>query len=61
MRTSPQFRMAERVLGGDLAEHLQALYTDTASWEEVARRLLVEHEIVVSGQTLRKWAKKATA
>lgn len=48
--------MADRLLEGRLADEMQALYVETASWEEVARRLLVGHGIRVSGQTLRRWA-----
>ena len=56
MRTSPNFQMADRVVDGRLAELLEELYQESHSWEEVARRLLVDHRITVTGQTLRRWA-----
>ncbi len=56
MRTSPNFQMADRLVDGHLAELLGQLYAESRSWEEVARRLLVDHRITVTGQTLRRWA-----
>jgi hypothetical protein len=50
--------MADRLLEGQLELRLRSLYTESGSWEEVSRRLLVEHAIQVSGQTLRQWAKR---
>ena len=55
--TSPHYRMIDRVLDGRLDALLRQHYAETGSWEEVARRLLVDHQIVVTGQTLRRWAK----
>lgn len=48
--------MADRLLEGRLADHMQLLYAETGSWSEVSRRLLVDHGIHVSDQTLRRWA-----
>lgn len=50
--------MADRLLDGKLAETMQALHVETGSWAEVARRLLVDHGIHVSDQTLRRWAEQ---
>lgn len=55
---SSQYRMADRVLEGHLADFMRTSYADSGSWEEVARQLLIEHSIIVSGQTLRRWAKE---
>lgn len=52
------FRMADRVLDGQLEATLRRLYLETGSWEDVSRRLFAEYQIVVVGQTLRRWAKQ---
>lgn len=48
--------MADRLLDGALIEFMTAAYDESHSWEEVSRRLLTQHNVVVTGQTLRKWA-----
>lgn len=53
---SPAYRMAQAALGADLVPALAQLYAETESWELVARRLGSDHGIIVSGQTLRRWA-----
>jgi hypothetical protein len=53
---SAQFRMADKLAGGQLEALMGALYGETGSWEEVSRRLYAEHTITISGQTLRRWA-----
>ena len=50
--------MADRVLEGSLVEFMRAAYAESRSWEEVSRRLLTQHNVVVTGQTLRKWAQE---
>jgi hypothetical protein len=50
--------MADRLLDGKLADQMATLYAETSSWAEVARRLLVNHGIQVSDQTLRRWAEQ---
>jgi hypothetical protein len=52
------FQIIARLLGGDLPATLTLLYAETGSWEGVSRALYAEHQIVVSGQTLRRWAKE---
>lgn len=56
--TTSHWRMADRVLEGTLADTLAKLYTESLSWEEVARRLYADHDLTVSGQTLRRWARE---
>jgi hypothetical protein len=52
---SSTFQMADRVLNGQLRQVLTDFYLDTRSWEEVSRRLYAQHDIRISGQTLRRW------
>lgn len=52
------YRMVDRVLDGQLESTLQTLYAETGSWEEVARRIYAEHTVIVTGQTLRRWARQ---
>lgn len=53
-----QFRMAERLAGGDLALKLAELFDQSHSWEQVARDLYATYGISITGQTLRRWAEQ---
>lgn len=55
---STQFRMAERLAGGDLALKLATMFDSTRSWEQVARDLYATYGITITGQTLRRWAEQ---
>jgi hypothetical protein len=55
---SAQFRMAERLAGGELAEKLGTQFAATGSWEQVARDLYATYGISITGQTLRRWAEQ---
>ncbi len=55
---SDRFQLIDAELGGTLAEFLRTNYAETGSWEEVSRRLLVQHSVSVVGQTLRRWARQ---
>lgn len=55
---SAQFRLADLTIEGGMTATMERLYAETGSWEEVARRLLVEHGFRTSGQTLRRWAEQ---
>lgn len=55
---SAQFRLADLTVPGGMTAAMTRLHVETGSWEEVARRLLVEHGVRVSGQTLRRWAEQ---
>lgn len=48
--------MADKLAEGQLVDRMTDLYAESHSWEEVAKRLLVDHHVAVSGQTLRRWA-----
>lgn len=50
--------MADQLAQGRLESIMEALYSETGSWEEVSRRLHSEHSIAISGQTLRRWAER---
>lgn len=56
--SSPRFQLLDLQMGGRLVEVLTTLYAETRGWEEVSRRLLVEHGKQVTGQTLRRWAEQ---
>jgi hypothetical protein len=46
------------VADGTLAEAMSRLFEASGSWEQVSRDLYAEFGIVVSGQTLRRWARQ---
>lgn len=52
------FQLIDRLVGGDLVDRLVEMYAEAGSWEGVSRRLYASHEIAVSGQTLRRWARE---
>jgi hypothetical protein len=51
---TPQFRMADRMAGGKLAEIILD-ERDRFSAEEISRHLFAAHGIEVTGQTVRRW------
>jgi len=53
---SGQYRMADHLAGGKLAEVLGAKFDAGVPWEVVSRHLFAEFGIDVTGQTLRRWA-----
>lgn len=59
-RMSSHFQLVDHHLGGGdaLAKLMAEVYTNSGSWEEVSRRLLIDHGEQVSGQTLRRWARQ---
>lgn len=56
--TTPQFRMADRMAGGNLAALILADKAAHFSAEEIARRLYADFGIEVTGQTLRRWLRE---
>lgn len=52
---SPQYRMADHLCGGRLAEILQDKADAGVPWEVVSRHLYAEFAVDVTGQTLRRW------
>ncbi len=52
---SSQFRMADRMAGGKLADIIGALRADGRSYEDVTRRLFADHGIEVTRQTVARW------
>jgi len=55
---SVHFRMADRVVEGQLETILRDAYGQDRNWEQVSRRLYAEHGLSISGQTLRRWARQ---
>lgn len=53
--TTAQFRMADRLAGGKLAEALARLKAEDRSYEDIGRQLYADHGIEVSRPTLAKW------
>lgn len=54
--TTPRFQLLDLQLDGQLEALMRLYFLEAGTWEEVARRLLVEHGKQVTGQTLRRWA-----
>ena len=52
---SSQFRMADRMAGGKLAEIIAELRTEGRSYEDVTRRLFADFGIEVTRQTVARW------
>lgn len=53
---TPQYRMADRLTGGILAETLIRYRSEGLSFDAIAARLWADHGIEVSGSTVRNWA-----
>lgn len=51
----PLFPLFDRILGGKLAEQLAAWRAEDLSFDAIARRLGAEHDIEVTGETVRRW------
>jgi lipase chaperone LimK len=52
----PLFRMADRLLGGHLADRLAEGRRQGHSWDQLSRELYAEASIEVSPNTLARWA-----
>lgn len=52
---SSQYRMADRLTGGRLADIIAGLRAEDRSYEEITRRLFAEHGIEVTRQTVARW------
>jgi hypothetical protein len=48
--------MADRMVRGGLVAAMRRLFDESGSWEQVSRDLYAESGVVISGQTLRRWA-----
>lgn len=57
-RTQSQLTLADRLLGGRLAEILGDWRAEGLSNEAMARRLEREHGISLSDETLRRWTRQ---
>jgi len=55
---TPQFRMAQRLAGGKLAELLARYRNENRSFDEIARLLYAEHGIEVTRQTIARWTEE---
>jgi hypothetical protein len=49
--------MADHMIPGGLAAAMVRLFAASGSWEQVSRQLYAEYGVVISGQTLRRWAR----
>ncbi len=62
MATTAQFRMADRLAGGELESLIRHLrFVEELSFDSIAARLWAEYRIEVTGNTVRAWAKDMTA
>lgn len=57
MADTPQFRMADRLVGGKLVAILSERRARNDSFERIARDLFAEHGIEVTRQTVASWWK----
>jgi hypothetical protein len=48
--------MADRMVRGGLVAAMRRLFDESGSLEQVSRDLYAESGVVISGQTLRRWA-----
>ncbi len=55
---SPQYRMADRLAGGELAEIIRKGRSKGLSWDSIAARLYADHYIEVTGNTVQAWAQQ---
>lgn len=55
MRTTPLHQMVDRILDGRLDETLSSYADQGLSPGRMALRLAADHQVEVSGQTIRKW------
>lgn len=58
MLRSPTYQMANELADGKLAERLTYYREHGVQWDAIANLLRAEHNIWVSGETLRRWHKK---
>lgn len=49
------FPLVDRLVPGGLAEYLTAARRDSDSFEDIAFHLRRDHDIKVSGETVRRW------
>lgn len=55
------FPLVDRLVPGGLAAFLAAARADDESHETIAFRLRTEHDLEVSGETVRKWCRRTGA
>lgn len=55
-RTSELLRATDRILSGQLAAYITRHRRARVSWAALARLLKDEHDVEVTGDTLRRWA-----
>lgn len=60
-RRTTVFDLADRILGGTLAEQLTTMRADGCSFDEIAMHLRAAHDIHVTGETVRVWVRERTA
>jgi hypothetical protein len=53
--------LVDRILNGGLADFIGDARTDGRSYERIAKMLHEEHDIDVTGETVRKWHAELTA
>lgn len=56
MKVTAQYRMADRLAGGRLAEIIAERRAEGKSFDHITRELFAEHGIEVTRQTLANWA-----
>lgn len=55
MAPRSQLPLVDQIMGGRLLEILTGWRNEGLSFDAIARRLETEHQIVVTGETVRNW------
>lgn len=58
MPKSIQYRLAREKTGGRIDSIIRAERSKGLSYDEIARRLFAAHQVEISGNTLRTWARE---
>ena len=61
MPPTSSFPLIDRLFDGHFAEWLQEARAAGESFEAIARRLAAEHDIEVTGETIRRWCGEVVA
>lgn len=55
MATGTTFPLVDRIMEGRLDEQLRQWRSENLSYEQIARRLLTDHEVDINSTTVRRW------
>lgn len=55
MARTSSLPLVDKIFGGEFAEWLRTARSEGKSFEAIARTLAEEHEVNVTGETVRRW------